>query len=94
MARRSLVRPALIAAPCSSPSSSIAAVPRTVATVSRLAKRPRSGLALTQRTRLRQSSSEEDGAITLHYLSITLHYLFRVSGIGAVYEPIGKRSLP
>jgi Helix-turn-helix domain len=32
-----------------------------VAAVSRLAKRPRSGLALTRRTRPRQSCSEEDG---------------------------------
>src|SRR5690349_13321976 len=41
MARRTAVRPALKAASWSSPSSSIAAVPRAVAAVSRLAKRPR-----------------------------------------------------
>ena len=41
MARRTAVRPALMAAPWSSPSSSIAAIPRAVAAVSRLAKRPR-----------------------------------------------------
>jgi hypothetical protein len=41
MARRTAVRRALMAVPCSSPSSSIAAVPRAVAVVSRLAKRPR-----------------------------------------------------
>jgi hypothetical protein len=37
-------------------------IPRAVAAVSKLAKRPRSGLALTRRTRPRQSSSEEDTA--------------------------------
>ena len=41
MARRVVVRPALMAASWSSPSSSIAAIPRAEAAVSRLAKRPR-----------------------------------------------------
>jgi hypothetical protein len=62
MARRSVVRAALFGVPCSSPpSSSIAAIPRAVAAESRLAKRPRSGSALTRWTRPRQSSSDEDG---------------------------------
>ena len=43
----------------------IAAIPRTVTEVSRLAKRPRSGLALIRRTRLRQSCGEEDGSSSL-----------------------------
>jgi hypothetical protein len=46
------------------PSSSIAAVPQAAAAVSRLAERP-CGLALTRRTRPRQSSSEEDGSTSL-----------------------------
>jgi hypothetical protein len=41
--------------------SSIAAVSRAVAAVSRFAKRPRSGSTLTRRTRPRSLSSEEDG---------------------------------
>ena len=46
MARRSAVRPALVAVPCSSPPSSIAAILRAVAAESKLAKRPRSGIGL------------------------------------------------
>jgi hypothetical protein len=38
----------------------VAAIPLAVAAVSGLAKRPRSGLALTRWTRLRSSCSEED----------------------------------
>ena len=46
----------------SSPVLLVAAIPLAVADVSRLAKRPRSGLALTRRTRPRSSSSEEGGS--------------------------------
>jgi hypothetical protein len=48
-----------------SPFLLIAAIPRAVTEVSRLAKRPRSGLALIRRTRLRQSCGEEDGSSSL-----------------------------
>ena len=65
MARRSWPNPHRSLVACSSPSSSTAAIPLAVAAVSRLAKRPRSGLALTRRTRPRQSSSEEDGSTSL-----------------------------
>jgi hypothetical protein len=51
-------RRARCSVPCSSPVPSIAAIPRAVADVSRLAKRPRSGLALTRRPLPRQSCSE------------------------------------
>jgi hypothetical protein len=54
-----------IAASPSSPVLLIAAIPRAVIEVSRLAKRPRSGLALVRRTRLRQSCGEEDGSSSL-----------------------------
>jgi hypothetical protein len=50
LARVVLVLPVLLAA----------ALPLAVAAVSGLVKRPRSGLALTQRTRPRSSCSEED----------------------------------
>src|SRR5215510_7102306 len=42
---------------CTCPVLLAAAVPRTVAVVSGLAQRPRSGLALTRRTRLRSSDA-------------------------------------
>jgi hypothetical protein len=42
---------------CFSPVLLVAAIPRAVAAVSRLAKRPRSGLALTRRTRPRSSTA-------------------------------------
>ena len=51
--------------PCSSPVLLVAAIPRAGAAVSRFAKRPRSGLALTRRTRLRSSCSEEDSSPSL-----------------------------
>ena len=67
MVRRTGVWPALMAAPWSSLASSIAAIPRAAVAVSWLAKRPRSGVALTRQPRPRQSSSEEDGILGLHF---------------------------
>src|SRR5579862_7878576 len=61
MARRTVTGLHRSPCPAPPPSSSIAATPRAVAAVSRLAKRPHSGLALTWQTRPRQSSSEEGG---------------------------------
>lgn len=51
----------LLCVPCISPRTPHSCPPLAVAAVSRLAKRPRSSLALTRRTRPRQSCSEEDG---------------------------------
>ena len=49
--------------PCISPVLLVAARPWPWPPCPRLAKRPRSGLALTRRTRPRQSCREEDGAV-------------------------------
>ena len=49
----------------SSPVLLVAAIPQAAAAESRLAQRPRSGLALTRRTRPRPLSGEEAESITL-----------------------------
>jgi hypothetical protein len=89
--------------PCSSPVLVVAAIPRAVAVVSGLAKRPRSGLALTRRTRLRSSCSEEDNSaaeriiyhLTVHNLAVSAHassvdIVARTTAIAAVILALGS----